>query len=89
MTSYGELLNFILRNSGRTIGVFRWKYFKSNLNNFEPRVDIILFISILIVKRLAVGIPQSMSIFKLLPPNVNLVRLVSSFCKGSLQTILL
>ena len=43
----------------------------------------------LMVSRLAVGVPQFMSAFKLLPPKFNLVLLVSNFCGLTLQTILL
>ena len=73
MTSSGKLLNIIRKNSGWSIGVLRYKSFKSNPKNYSPGVHIILLSMRFIVNRLAVGVLQSVSICKLSPPNVSLV----------------
>ena len=88
MTLSGKCSIFIRGNSGRSIGVFKQKSFKSNVMNFAPGMDITLLSSSLTVSKSAVGVPQSIGTDRLLPPKVNLVLLTSSFQGRTLHTIL-
>jgi len=62
--------------------------FQVRPRNFAPGVEMTLFRRSFTVRRMAVGVPQSMSMLILSPPIVSRVLLVSAFWGRALHTIL-
>ena len=71
------------------MGVFKEKPLRSNPKNFAPGVDTTLLRSSLIMGRQAVGVPQSMLMFILSPPNARRDLFGLTFSGLTLHNILL